>query len=253
MKFSATDWSFAPHASDPERFYADLAAHGFEGIEMVADEARRSQARAAGLQVLNLAGPGMQQGVNRREHHASLLPALTDRIALAAEEGIPQVIVFSGNRQGQPDEEGIAHCRRAFEQLLPEAEQAGVTLVFEMLNSFNHVDYQADRSSFGFQLAEQLNHPRFRILYDLYHLQRMGEACAVEVCANLGKIAHLHVAEAPDRGMPRADGNIPYRAIVPEILGAGYDGFWGFEFLPTEGNSLTELIEAKDSFLRLAG
>jgi hydroxypyruvate isomerase len=249
MKFSATDWSFYSKAADSAKYYETLKSIGYDGVEMV-DPSRWDQARKAGMEIINLSGPGMQQGVNRKERHAELLPEIRDNIALAGDNNIPYVIVFSGNREGQPDDEGISNCQCAFEQLLPDAEKHGVTLLFEMLNSLDHVDYQADSGDFGFKLAGKMNSPYFKLIYDIFHMERMGKQSADEVVANLDLIGHIHLAEAPGRGIPLADGNIKYAKIVPEIVSAGYDGYWGMEFMPS-GESISELETAKNLFQRL--
>lgn len=252
MKFSATDWSFQKECPDPERFFSDLAKIGIDAIELIADEPRRKAARDAGLTILNLAAPGMKEGLNLQENHTQLIPAIRDRIRQAGEESIPHLIVFSGCRCGESDETALVNCRRAFEQLIPTAAEAGVTLLLEMLNHFDHADYQAAHAEFGFQLCEQLQSPFFKTLYDLYHMERMGSALLPEILANLDKIAHLHFAEPPSRRMPQGDGQIPCQRIVPAILHAGYIGYWGLEFHPQAGQSLEELARARTLFLQLS-
>jgi len=226
MKFSATDWSFQKECRDPERYFSSLVEIGIDAIELIGDAPRRQAARDAGLEILNMAAPGMKQGPNRLENHDRLTPAIRDRIHQASEESIPHLIVFSGCRFGEPDESALANCRRAYAQLIPTAAEAGVTLILEMLNHFDHPDYQAARAEFGFQLCEQLHSPYFKTLYDIYHMERMGSKMPAEIIANLDKIAHLHLAEAPSRDLPKADGQIPYQQIVPAILRAEYAGYW---------------------------
>jgi len=243
MRFSVADWGFWPKAKDQDGFYDRLKGIGYDGVEMV-HQSRWERARSAGLTILNLSGPGMMVGLNRREHHAELLPKLRDTIVLAGENGIPQVIVFSGNRDGQPDEEGLTNCRIGLEAVLPEAARQGVTIVFEMLNSFDHADYQADHGAYGFELVRQVASPQLKLVYDLYHMDRMGEDCRRDIVANLSAIAHLHIADTPRRTRPRPGGLPDYNTIVPAVVGAGYDGFWGMEFIP-EADGFAELADAR--------
>lgn len=233
MKFSVPDWCFYGKLTEGRRYYDQLKELGVGAVEMVAPD-RCALARAAGLEIVNQAGPGMQAGLNRREHHARLIPEIREAIDAAGGAGIPMLIVFSGNRAGQPDREGIENCRRGLEALLPAAEEARVRLGFEMLCSLDHADYQADHGSYGFALAKAVDSPWLRIVYDIYHMEKMGDDSAADVVANLGSIGHLHVAERPARGRPRADGVIRYRSIVPKIVAAGYRGYWGLEFVPLE-------------------
>lgn len=242
VRLSAPDWCFYRDDYAPEAYYQRLHAAGITAVEMV-DSGRWPAARAAGLQVLNLAGPGMTQGLNRREHHATLLPALREAIATAQTQQIPGVIVFSGNRESQDDAEGLANCIDALRELAPVADAAGVTLLFEMLNSTEHADYQADRSAYGFAVVRGVDSSAVRVLYDIYHMQRMGEDMLADLLANLDIIGHIHVAESPGRTAPVAQGVIDYHAIIPPVLAAGYQGCWGLEYLP-QGDPLTDLAGA---------
>jgi hydroxypyruvate isomerase len=239
VKFSVPDWCFYGKLAEGRRYYDILKELGVGAVEMVAPE-RCTLARGAGLEIVNQAGPGMQEGLNRREHHARLVPAIREAIDAAGSAGIPLLIVFSGNRAGQADREGIENCRRGLEALLPAAEKARVQLGFEMLCSQDHADYQADHGSYGFALAKAVGSPRLRLVYDIYHMEKMGDDSAADVVANLGSIGHLHVAESPARDLPLADGVIRYRSIVPKIVAAGYRGYWGLEFVP-RGDPLDDL------------
>lgn len=230
-KLSAPDWCFLKSGVEPAAHYARVKALGYGAVEMV-DPANRAAARAAGLEIINLSAPGMQHGLNRREHHGELIPQIRACIHEAAAERIPTVIVFSGNREGQADAEGQANCAEALGMLAPEAAKVGVTLAFEMLCAQNHADYQADRSAYGFALARRVASPGLRVLYDIYHMANMGDEPLRDITANLDLIAHLHCAETPGRSVPQAAGAIAYQDLSRRIEAAGYRGWWGMEFIP---------------------
>jgi hypothetical protein len=65
----------------------------------------------------------------------TLLEIYRELIPQAAEAGIPNVITFSGNREGLSDEQGLENCARGLEPLLKLAEEHDVTLIMELLNS----------------------------------------------------------------------------------------------------------------------
>ena len=258
MKISVPDWCFYGKIGEGARYYAALKEIGVDGVEMVAPE-RHTLARAAGLEILNAAAPGMQEGLNRTENHAALLPQIRESIAAAKTAGLPLVIIFSGNRAGQPgrrfrrhfaDEQGIASCRAGVEALLPDAQKAGVVLGFEMLNSIDHADYQADHGGYGFALADAVDSPWLKLVYDIYHMERMGDDGGTDIVRHLDRIAHLHAAESPRRDAPRADGTIRYDRIVPRVIRAGYNGYWGMEFVPGK-DALSELRDSISLFRRL--
>ena len=108
MHLSAPDWCFFRDGTDPATYYRALRDLGFTGVEMV-HPSRWQAARAAGLAILNLSGPGKTVGLNRLGLHPELLPAIRRQIAIAHDAKIPQVILFSGNRDGQEDQIGRAH------------------------------------------------------------------------------------------------------------------------------------------------
>ena len=77
IKISAPDWCFLKAGIEPAKHYAKLKTIGYDAVEMVAPE-NRAAAVAAGLKVLNLSAPGMGKGLNHRENHGELLPAIGD-------------------------------------------------------------------------------------------------------------------------------------------------------------------------------
>lgn len=246
LKLSAPDWCFFRDAVPAEAYYRRLAALGVAGVEMV-DPARLGAARAAGLAILNLPGPGMAEGLNRVEHHATLLPAIRKAIEVAKREAIPAVIVFSGNGEQAQNAEGIANCVAGLRKLVPAAEKAGINLLFEMLCTQDHPGFQAAHSAYGFEVVRQVNSPTVKALYDLYHMYRMGEDILSDVLGNLSLIGHLHLASAPERSKPVRGGTPDYGVIVPAVHAAGYSGYWGLEFKP-QGDPLAEIAESAALF-----
>jgi hydroxypyruvate isomerase len=242
LKLSAPDWCFFRPGMDPSAYYARLREMGACAVEMVS-EPRFAAARAEGLEILNLAGPGMMEGLNREANHAALIPEICAVVEQAAAHEIGAVIVFSGNRDGQPADEGLEQVAAGLSLVLPPAERLGVELWFEMLCQRDHPDYQADHAAYGFELARRLASKHFRILYDVYHMAQMGEHVAEDVLGHLGEIAHLHLADLPARGGPESDERIPFRDLTARVQRAGYEGHWGLEFLP-RGDTLDALQRA---------
>ncbi len=245
LKLSASEWCYLKgKEGDAATFYAGLSELGYGAIEMPSRHHWDAASRA-GLRVLNIAGPGMSGDVslNRREQHGVLLPQLRECIALASASGIEQVIIFSGNRQGLEDDAGLRACVEGAKALAGQAEQAGVTLTLEVLNRFDHPDYQADSGAFAFDFAWAVSSPAVRVLYDIYHMHRMGEDVRAEVVRHLEYIAHLHVAGSPARNTPDERQAINYAGFVTDVLNAGYGGWWGMEFLPG-GDPIAELDAA---------
>ena len=63
------------------------------------------------------------------------------------------MIVFSGNRRGMTDAEGLENCAKGLKRIMPLAEQLGVTVCMELLNSkVDHKDYMCDHTAWGVEL-----------------------------------------------------------------------------------------------------
>ena len=244
LKQSVPDWCFLKDPSAVKEHYQRLKAIGFQGVEMVESE-RWPVARAAGLEILSMPAAAMKEGLNHGANHAELLPVIAGQIETAADNGIPHVILLSGNRAGQDEETGFANCVDAIRKLSPRAEARGVTLVFEMLNVHNHPDYQADNSRFGFELLEAVDSPALKVLYDVYHMHRMGENVAEDIIGHLNQVAHLHVAGSPNRDLPGPDQEIDYATLVRDVHAAGYKGYWGQEWICSDGDRYAALDEAR--------
>jgi hydroxypyruvate isomerase len=186
----------------------------------------------------------LTRGFNRVEHHAWLVPAYERTIPLAAASGVPNLICFSGNRDGQTDEEGLAACARGIAALLPAAERHGVTICMELLNSkVDHPDYQCDRTTWGVALAKRLGSERFKLLYDIYHMQIMEGDVIRTIRDNHQYIAHYHTAGVPGRHEIDASQELNYPAIMRAIAETGFTGYVAQEFIPTR-DPRTSLAEA---------
>ncbi len=253
LKHSAAEWCYfrKEYESDPAGVYRRLKSAGFGALEMVA-ESRWEIARGEGLRLLNTTAPGMQDGLNRVENHATILPAIRERLAKARKLGIGQIIVFSGSRKGQDDAQGIRNCTAALKQVAGEAEDGGVTLLLEVLNAYDHADYQCDNSRYAFEVIDAVASPRVKVLYDIYHMHRMGEDVGNVITKNVARIGHLHVAGSPKRDFPGADQSIDYRSLVQQVMAAGYDGYWGQEFR-CESDAVGEMSKACALFESYAG
>ena len=184
------------------------------------------------------------KGFNRLDNHAWLIPLYERHIASVASAGFPNLICFSGNRDGIGDEEGLANCAAGLRALMPVAERAGVTLCMELLNSkVNHRDYQCDHTAWGARLTERVGSPRFRLLYDIYHMQIMEGDVIRTVRDNARSIAHFHTGGVPGRHEIDDSQELFYPAVMRAIRDTGYTGYVAQEFIPTR-SPLESLADA---------
>jgi hydroxypyruvate isomerase len=186
----------------------------------------------------------ISEACNRKENHAKLEAQFRENIPLAAAAGCPTVITFSGNRRGMPDQEAWDNCTEILKKVVPLAEDKGVTICMELLNSkVNHKDYQCDHTAWGVELCKRVNSPRFKLLYDIYHMQIMEGDCIRTIRENIQWLGHFHTAGNPGRHELSLDQELNYRPIAQAIVDLGYTGFFVHEYSPTK-DPLTSLEEA---------
>ena len=165
-------------------------------------------------------------------------------LPLVAKAGIKQMIVFSGNRRGMADDEGLANCADCLRRMMPAAKAEGVTIVMELLNSkVDHRDYMCDRTAWGARLAEAVGDDRFRLLYDIYHMQVMEGDLIRTITRHQQHIRHYHTAGNPGRADLDAAQEIAYPAVMRAIVATGFTGFVAHEFIP-RGDPLAALRQA---------
>jgi len=247
FRHSVTRWPF-PKLSVDELARAAKRLE-LQSVELL-DPAEWAVAKAHGLTcAMGYAPAGdpktrLTKGWNRTEHHAWLLPGYEQGIRLAAAAGLPNVICFSGNREGASDEAGLEACAAGLRRLMPVAEEHGVTVCMELLNSrVDHPDYQCDRTPWGVALVERVASPRFKLLYDIYHMQIMEGDVIRTIRQHHAHIAHYHIAGVPGRHEPDATQELNYRAIMRAIADVGFTGYVAQEFIPTR-DPLAALADA---------
>jgi hydroxypyruvate isomerase len=186
---------------------------------------------------------GITKAWNRLEHHDTLVELYEKRIVETAEGGFTNLICFSGNRENMDDQQGLENCVTGLKRILASAEKRGVTLVMELLNSkVNHADYMCDRTAWGVELARRLASDRFKLLYDIYHMQIMEGDVIRTIQDNHRYIAHYHTGGNPGRNEIDETQELYYPAIMRAIQSTGFKGFVGQEFIPKR-DPLTSLAQ----------
>src|SRR3954447_25419604 len=245
-KASFTWWSFADRGASADELIRGAAAMGYDAVEL-APENLWPAMTDAGLAIATHGGHGsIPSGLNRIENHDRIEREIIANLELAQRWNIPVLICFSGNREGLDDEAAIEPTARGLSHVARAAEDAGVTLALELLNSkIDHPDYQCDHTAWGVQVVEQVNSPRVRLLYDAYHMQIM-EGDIIRTIADHGShFGHYHVAGNPGRHEPDRTQELWYPAIYEAINSTGFEDYVGMEFIP-RGNPLVSLQAALD-------
>jgi hydroxypyruvate isomerase len=226
-------WGFVPAKLTPEQFVLAVAEAGYAAIDLVPEDywplvAEHSLAISAAN-----GHASITLGLNRPDQHDRIERELRANIALAETWRIPNLICFSGSRDGLADDAGIENTAACLARVAPAAEAAGVTLVLEMLNSkVDHPGYQADHTAWAAQVCKRVASPRVRLLYDIYHMQMMEGDVIRTLQAAQALIAHYHTAGNPGRNDLDETQEINYPAVLRAITATGYAGYVAHEFIP---------------------
>lgn len=201
--------------------------------------------RGLNVALSNGSSLGITKGWNDLKYHGQLQADLLKLIPKAAEKGIPQIIVFSGNRNGITDEAGLEACAKGLDPIVKFAQQYNIQIVMELLNSkINHIDYQCDHTLWGVALVEKLGAPNFKLLYDIYHMQVMEGDVIHTITEYKDYIGHFHTAGVPGRHEIDDSQELNYPAIMRAIAGTGFNGFVAQEFIPASKDPVKSLKTA---------
>jgi hydroxypyruvate isomerase len=230
IKQSICRWCYGRIPLD--KLAAEAVKIGYKSIELLTlDEVK--QVAPYGLTCAMIRCNSISEGLNRLENHERIEQELRKNIGFAADHGLPNVICMSGNRKGMADDQGLENCVTGLKRVIGFAEEKKITVCMEGLNSkVDHKDYMYDRTSWGVELAKKVASPRFRLLYDIYHMQIMEGDVIRTIRQNHEYIAHYHTGGVPGRHEIDQSQELNYPAIVQAILHTGYQGFLGQEFIP---------------------
>jgi len=115
-----------------------------------------------------------------------------------------------------------------------ELKGAGIRLLIEPINFYDIPGFYLNRTQQALDLIAEVASDNLYVQYDIYHAQRMEGELANTIKANLGRIAHMQLADNPGRNEP-GTGEINYRFLFGWLDSIGYDGWIGCEYKPRAG------------------
>jgi hydroxypyruvate isomerase len=203
-----------------------------------------------------MAPPGgvtMEDGIIHKEAHEKSLAALGASIDECAAGGCPNVITVGGQRRGMSNAEGADNAVALLNRIKARAEDKGVTVCMEVMNSklqdpgLGRKDQICDHLNWAVEVCSRVNSPRVKVLCDIYHLQIMdGDVCR-NIQQNFQWIAHFHTGGIPNRHEIDDTQELNYRFVAKTIADLGYTGYIAHEFRPSPGRdpiqSLKQAIE----------
>jgi hydroxypyruvate isomerase len=245
IKQSVSRWCYKQIALDDLCAYA--AQIGLKGIDLLNPEEYEIPGRHGLVCSMAYAGGGeIPSAMNRAENHARIEEGFRKYIPLAAKAGVPNVITFSGNRAGMSDDEGAKNTIAGLNRVKKIAEDHGVTICMELLNSkVDHKDYMCDHTAWGVQVVQAVNSPSVKLLYDIYHMQIMEGDMVRTIQQNIQWLGHFHTGGVPGRHELDGTQEVQWDGVMRGIAAANFHGYVAHEFVPTR-DPLTSLRQAVD-------
>jgi hydroxypyruvate isomerase len=242
LKQSAARWCYSKIGIDD--LCRQAAELGLAGLDLV-DEKDWPTCRKYGLVPAIVSGAGtIPVAWNRQENHDQLEKDMRGNIAKAVAAKVPNVITFSGNRKGLADDAGRDTCILGLKRVAKIAEDAGITICLELLNSkVNHKDYQCDHTRWGVEVVKAVGSPRVKLLYDIYHMQIMEGDIIRTIRDNIQYIGHFHTGGVPGRNELDDTQELNWRTIAQAIADLKFEGYFAHEFVPLK-DPMTSLKQA---------
>jgi hydroxypyruvate isomerase len=230
-----------------DQLCAYSAKIGLQGVDLLQPEEYDVPHRYGLLCTMGYADGGeINKGMNRVENHAAIEAGFRKYIPIAAKAGIPNVITFSGNRDGLSDEDGARNTVAGLRKIRSIAEDHGVTVCMELLNSkVDHPGYMCDHTAWGIDVVEEVDSPRVKLLYDIYHMQIMEGDLIATITKNHAWFGHFHTGGVPGRHELDNTQEVQWDGVMRGIVATGFTGFVAHEFVPV-GDPLTSLRQAVD-------
>jgi hydroxypyruvate isomerase len=198
----------------------------------------------------------IEDGMLRKEQHDRLEKNMHGLIEQCAAHKCPNMIAVGGQRRGMSYEEGTDICVAFLNRLKAHAEDRGVTICLEIMNSkytnpdLGRVDQICDHVAWGVGVCKRVNSPRVKILFDIYHVQIADGDVSQNIRDNIQWIGHFHTGGVPGRHELDETQELNYRFIATTIEETGYSGYVAHEYRPTPGRdverSLNQAMEIMD-------
>jgi hydroxypyruvate isomerase len=245
IRQSVCQWCYSKMPIDKLAEYS--ASIGLRGVDLLQPDDYEIPRRYGLICTMGYAGGGeINNALNRVENHAAIEHAFRTNIPRAAKAGVPNVITFSGNRAGLSEDEGARNTIAGLNRVKKIAEDNGVTICMELLNSKrDHHDYMCDHTAWGVRVVQEVSSPNVKLLYDIYHMQIMEGDLIDTIRSNIQWIAHFHTGGVPGRHELNNTQEVQWDGVMRAIADTGFNGYVAHEFIPT-GDPLASLKSAAD-------
>jgi hydroxypyruvate isomerase len=246
IRQSVCPWCFDPMSL--ETLCRHAAAMGIQSVELV-EPKDWPLLKRFGLTCAIAGSHSFTEGLCDPTYHDVCVDSLLTRIDECADGDVPNVITFSGVSDEISSEEGLANTVTALKRVIVRAEEKGVNICIEPLNT--RVDlpmigvpgYLCDTVEWAVEVCRQIDSHRMKVLFDIFHIQIMQGDVIARIREFHEFIAHYHTAGVPGRHEIDDTQELNYPAIMRAIVETGYEGYVAHEFIPL-GDPVESLREA---------
>ncbi|MEM7197095.1 MAG: TIM barrel protein [Pseudomonadota bacterium] len=235
MKFSANLGFLWSELSLEKRCEAAAKA-GFSAVEFhwpyaVDAYVMRDVLARCGLTALGL---NTRLGAQQGDFGVSAIPGRADEarahideaIEYAAIIGSPNIHVMAGLVQRD-----AAHAQFV-ENLRYATQKAGdKVIIIEPINTHDVPGYFLGSCAQARQICKDVGAENLKLLFDCYHVARMGGDLYQQLQEFFYDIAHIQFAGVPTRGNPD-EGDVAYQEVFSYLDRIGYQGWLGAEYRP---------------------
>ena len=239
VRFSFMLWALTKQVSF-DRALEIVSAAGYQGVELTGqfqtwtpDERTRILARLKSLNLVVDALSGLRAGFAVPADSDAFLTEFTEHVHYATQLQCPQIILLSGKRvQGISAETqrqcSIDNLKRAAEI----AAKSNIEIVIEPIDYLENPTIFMASVTQAFDIAQAVNTPNVKVLYDLYHEQRSFGNLMEKLEKNIDRIGLIHIADVPGRHEP-GTGEIDYASIYRTLAELKYSRWIAMEYYPT--------------------
>ncbi len=245
--FNVSEWNWSL-----DKLCREAAALGMKSVELLDPEqwpTAKQHGLACAIANNGMPDPPFMKGLNNPRYRQTVIDTTKKTIDACAAEGIPSTIAFTGFKWNDAEdpssgeisrEEGARNTVAGLRELASYAEEKGVTVNLEMLNTRDgthpmkgHPGFQGDDIDYCADMIREVNSPRVKLLFDVYHVQIMNGDVIRRIHEMKDLIGHIHTAGNPGRGELHLRSEINYPAVMEALVEIGYEGYVGHEFIPT--------------------
>jgi hydroxypyruvate isomerase len=162
--------------------------------------------------------------LNREDTRDMLKAKLEEGIETYKRTGVKNMLMVPGRYDDKLEWDyqtaNVIDCMRELSDI---AEKAGVVIVLEPLNRWNHPGLFLTGIPQSYMICRAVNSPACKIVNDIYHQQITEGNIIPNIDRAWDEIGAFHIGDNPGRKEPTT-GEINYKNIFKHIYRKGYDG-----------------------------